>query len=124
MRTAHTILVVDDQPAALYAASRLLQGAGFRTLEALCGEDALRLAKGASAMLIDVNLPDVNGVKVCQQIKAAEDTFDCPVILMSAVYVDDLHRDAALSSGADAYVTSPLDGDQLATTFDRLLARA
>jgi CheY-like chemotaxis protein len=122
MRSTHTILVVDDQPAALYAASKLLKKAGFQTLEASTGEDALRLAKSASAVLIDVNLPDINGVEVCQLIKAAKESAGKPVVLMSAVYVDDLHRGAAMSAGADAFVTPPLDEEPLAATFDRLLA--
>ncbi|MGE4239795.1 response regulator [Ramlibacter sp.] len=122
MRSEHTILVVDDHPAALYAASRLLQSAGFRTLEAASGTDALRLAGRASAVLIDVNLPDVNGVQVCQTIKNAPETKHVPVILMSAVYLDELHRGAGLSAGADGYLTPPFEGEQLAALLDGLVA--
>jgi CheY-like chemotaxis protein len=119
MRSAHTILVVDDHAASLYVASRMLRLAGFNVLEASNGEDAMHLADRASALLLDVNLPDLNGVAVCQAVKTRSPK---PVVMMSAVYVDDLHRSAAMQAGADAYLVQPIDGDQVASEFDRLLA--
>jgi CheY-like chemotaxis protein len=118
MRSRHTILVVDDHPPSLYVASRLLEKAGFKILQATNGEDAMKLADGASALLMDVNLPDVNGVAVCQNIKSKSSK---PVVLMSAVYVDHLHRDAAVQAGADEYLVVPLESTQLVGAFDRLL---
>ena len=118
MRSSHTILVVDDHKATLYAASRMLRRAGFNVLEATNGEDAIQLSDKASALLLDVNLPDVNGVAVCQAVKTKSDK---PVVLMSAVYVDELHREAALQAGADGYLVQPIDGDNVAAEFDRLL---
>ena len=120
-RAAHTILVVDDQPAALYAASRLLQRSGYQTLEAASGQDAVTMAPSASAVLLDVNLPDIHGVEVCRQIRAEPRTAKLPVVLMSGVYTDELHRDAGLSAGADGYLVCPLVPEQLEATFDRLL---
>lgn len=119
VRSAHTILVVDDHAPSLYAASRLLRRAGFTVLEANNGEDAIELAKRACAVLLDVNLPDVNGVAVCETIKTNTPK---PVVLMSAVYVDELHRHAAMQAGADAYFVQPIDGEQIAVEFDRLLS--
>lgn len=118
MRVDHTILVVDDHPPALYAASKLLQKAGFKTLEASNGEDAMELASRVSAVLMDVNLPDINGVEVCYWIKA---TCSKPIILMSAVFVDSLHREAAARAGADSYLALPLDEHELISELDRLL---
>jgi DNA-binding response OmpR family regulator len=119
MRSAHTILVVDDHAASLYAASRLLRLAGFNVLEASNGEDAMQLAERASALLLDVNLPDLNGVAVCHAVKARSAK---PIVMMSAVYRDDVHREAAMQAGADVYLVQPIDGDQVAAEFDRLLA--
>lgn len=120
MRSAHTILVVDDRAASLYAASRLLRHAGFNTVEAMTGEKAMALADACSAVLLDVNLPDTNGVAVCQFIKANSPK---PVILMSASYTDDLHRGAGLQAGADGYLVPPLDGRAMVSAFDRLLGQ-
>ena len=118
-RADHTILVVDDQPANLYVASRLLKHAGFGVLEARTGEEAVLLSNKASALLVDVNLPDLNGVAVCRIIKH---TSTKPVVLMSAVYSDELHRGAGIDAGADLYLIPPLQGEQLTQAFDRLLA--
>jgi DNA-binding response OmpR family regulator len=118
-RADHTILVVDDHPPTLYAATRLLKRSGYGVMEASTGAEAMLLSSRASALLLDVNLPDTNGVAVCQAVKRSSIK---PVILMSAVYRDELHQSAGMSAGADLYLTSLLDGEQLARSFDRLLA--
>lgn len=120
-RAAFTVLVVDDQPALLYATSRMLQRAGYKTVEAALGEDAIALAPGASAVVLDVNLPDVHGIEVCAVLKTDRKTSRIPVVLTSAVYVDDLHRGAGLATGADAYLIAPLTPEGLTGTLDRLL---
>jgi len=123
-RASFTVLVVDDQPALLYATSRMLQRAGYKTLETGLGEEAITLAPAASAVVLDVNLPDVHGIEVCGVLKSDRKTARIPVVLTSAVYVDELHRGAGLSSGADAYLIAPLNPDELAATLDRLLLAA
>jgi CheY-like chemotaxis protein len=120
-RAGHTILVVEDQPAARYAASKMLQNAGFRTLETGSGYEAITMAGSASAVLLDINLPDVHGVQVCTDLRSGKATQKLPVVLTSAVYVDDLHREAGLAAGADAYLVAPLVPEELISTFDRLL---
>jgi CheY-like chemotaxis protein len=121
MRADHTILVVDDHPPNLYVASRLLKEAGYQVLEATTGEEALHLSTRASGLLMDVNLPDMNGVAVCQAVRRWS---TMPVVLMSAAFRDELHRTAGLDAGADLYLIPPLDGIQLASSFDRLLHSA
>lgn len=123
-RSSFTVLVVDDQPALLYATSRMLQRSGFKTLEASLGEEAIALAPEASAVVLDVNLPDVHGIEVCSVLKSGKTTAAIPVVLTSAVYVDELHRGAGLASGADAYLIAPLSPEDLAATLDRLLLPA
>ena len=120
-RSAFTIAVVDDTDLARYAAVKMLRAQGYKTVECATGEEAQLLASGkpVSAVLLDVNLPDVNGVKVCEYIKKGPNPL--PVVLMSAVYVDELHKGAALDAGADAYLVSPLEPQELAAVFDRLL---
>jgi len=120
-RASFTILVVDDVPASRYAAVRLLQVCGFRTTEAAEGNECLACAESSSAVLLDVNLPDLNGVEVCRVLKTRSPHL--PVVLMSAFYVDDLHREAGTSAGADAYLVPPLTPEELGATFDRLLRR-
>lgn len=120
-RSAYTIAVVDDTDLARYAAVKMLRALGYKTVESETGEEAQLIAAGqaVSAMLLDVNLPDVNGVAVCEFIKKGPKPI--PVVLMSAVYVDELHKGAALDAGADAYLVSPLEPQELGAVFDRLL---
>lgn len=122
-RAAHTILIVDDNAALLYATVKTLQQAGFRTLQTGSGHDAVRMAKGASAMVLDINLPDLHGVEVCRLVKSHMAT-RIPVILTSAVYADALHREAGNTAGADAYLVAPLSPEELTSTLDSLLIRA
>jgi CheY-like chemotaxis protein len=119
MRGIHTILIVDDAPAALYARARALRAAGYQTVEAHSGLDAVNLAHVAHGLLVDVNLPDLNGVAVCEAVK--QQTPGKPVILTSAVYTDELHQDAANQAGADLYLVPPFDDGEVAAAFDRLL---
>jgi CheY-like chemotaxis protein len=123
-RARATILVVDDEPAALYATVRLLQNAGFHTLATGSGREALQLVGSTSAVVLDVNLPDMHGVQVCSALKASRATAHLPVLLKSAVFTDDVHMDAGLCSGADAYLVPPFDPAVLVATLDRLLAQS
>src|SRR5262245_32472013 len=88
------ILVVDDQPAALYATSRVLRAAGFNVVEASSGTEAVRLAASESVDLVvlDINLPDITGFAACQQIRTMRTTPRMPVIYLSATFVDDVHK--------------------------------
>jgi DNA-binding response OmpR family regulator len=58
-------------------------------------------------------------VKVCEFLKKGPNPV--PVVLMSAVYVDELHKGVGLEAGADAYLVSPLEPQELGAVFDRLL---
>jgi CheY-like chemotaxis protein len=120
-RSAYTIAVVDDHDLARYAAVKMLQSLGYRTVESATGEEAQFIAttQPVSAVLLDVNLPDVNGVKVCEYLKNSPNPL--PVVLMSAVYIDELHKGAGMAAGADHYLVSPLEPQELGAVFDRLL---
>ena len=83
-----SILFVDDDPANRLAFSTVLRARGFTTREAATGGDALRLAaERPDLIILDVNLPDIDGFEVCRRIKAHPATSSIPVLHMSAVYV-------------------------------------
>jgi len=63
------ILAVDDNPAALYATSRVLRSAGYEVIEVATGAAALRAATGVDLIVLDVNLPDVDGFEVCRRLR-------------------------------------------------------
>lgn len=86
-RGDYSILVVDDTASARYATARSLRAAGYHTVEAAAGAQALELAPFVSAVVLDVHLPDLHGLEVCRLIRARPATANLPVIHVSAVYV-------------------------------------
>src|SRR5690349_9654963 len=87
-RAAHTVLIVDDNPATRYSTSRTLRAAGFQVTEAASGAEALVLApQGVSAVVLDVHLPDIDGFEVCRQLRTMPPTSLLPVVHLSAEFV-------------------------------------
>jgi PAS domain S-box-containing protein len=117
-----TVLAVDDQPAALYATSRVLRNAGFTVLEAGTGAGALDLARhGPDLVLLDIKLPDMTGLEVCKRIKQDPLTAGIPVLHLTATYGAGAEQAAALEGGADAYLTLPVEPIVLVATVRALL---
>ncbi len=105
-----TVLCVDDDEDERRALAWLLEAAGLEVEEAATGGEGLRLAeRHPSLVVLDVNLPDMDGFEVCRRIKAHPATAAIPVLHLSGVFVnaDDVSR--ALAEGADGYLTKPVD---------------
>lgn len=117
-----TILVVDDRPANRYAMVHALMRSGFQVIEAESGREALELAKQMpAAILLDVKLPDILGYEVCRRLKSNPRTNHIPVLQLSAAFVDNESRVYALESGADAYLTQPVEPNVLLATVKSLV---
>jgi DNA-binding response OmpR family regulator len=117
-----TVLVVDDSPENRYAARRHLSRAGFEIWEAETGAEGLgRAAEDPDLILLDVHLPDLDGFEVCRRLKTSERTRHIPVLQRSQSHVDDAARVHGLESGADAYLTEPVDPAVLVATARALL---
>ncbi len=117
-----TILYVDDTEAQRYAISRVLRRSGFEVLEASTGRQALdTLSASPDLIVLDVNLPDINGIELCKRIKINEATAHVPVLQVSATLIDTRDRVAGLEGGADAYLVQPIDPDELIATIRSLL---
>jgi two-component system, NtrC family, sensor kinase len=117
-----TILVVDDRPANRYATVHALRRSGFKVIEAESGREALELAKQVpAAILLDVKLPDILGYEVCRRIKSNPRTSHIPVLQLSTAFADNESRVYALESGADAYLTQPVEPNVLVATVRSLV---
>ena len=117
-----SILVVDDDAAKRYVISRVLRAAGFEIVEAEDATSALALARSNPDLLIlDVKLPDGSGHDVCRQLKARPSTASILVLQVSSSFATGPDRVAGLESGADAYLTHPIEPQELLATVRALL---
>jgi CheY-like chemotaxis protein len=105
------ILIVDDYPGARYLRSRILSEGGYEVLEAGTGAEALAVARTLkpSLILLDVNLPDISGFEVCEQLKRDPTTAAIPIIQITGAWLSEEDRRRGLGSGADAYLVEPVD---------------
>ena len=115
MDRGHKILVVDDDYAALKAATRLLQRAGYETFEAEDGTSALEAvhAHQPDLVLLDVMLPDIAGPEVLKRIRAEPALADTSVLLMSALKTRPEEQALGLDTGADGYLVRPVENEAL-----------
>ena len=115
------ILNLDDTEAIRYAKTRALTAAGYEVIEAATGADAIRLAHqhGPRLALLDVKLPDMNGLEVCAILK--REIPGIVVLQISATYVSSRDRVKGLDSGADAYLAQPVTSEELVAAVGALL---
>ena len=117
------ILNVDDSDGARYAKSRILKRAGFKVIEASNGGDALLRARQdrPNLILLDVKLPDINGLEVCRQLKGGAETNTILVLQTSASCIGTADKIRALDGGADNYLVEPIEADELIANVKALL---
>jgi two-component system KDP operon response regulator KdpE len=115
------ILVCDDEPQILRALKVILREAGFEAVPAETAEEALDRAAvhPPDAAILDLVLPDGDGVEVCRQIRGWS---QMPIIVLSAVGEEDA-KVRALEAGADDYVTKPFGARELVARLEAALRR-
>jgi PAS domain S-box-containing protein len=117
-----TLLLVDDNAASLYATGHILRAAGFNVLEAPTGQDALRIAEEpVDAVILDVNLPDIDGFEVCRILRTREKTARTPIIHLSATFIGAMDMANGLNAGADGYLTHPVETPVLIATINAFM---
>jgi CheY-like chemotaxis protein len=121
-RSELTVLVVDDNAGSRYAISRSLEAAGYRTVQAAGGSEALERAADVDAVILDVHLPDIDGLEVCHRLRRTGSKV-LPIIQVSAVYTEREHRGNGAAAGADEYIVAPVDPELLVETLDSLIAK-
>src|SRR5579862_7056434 len=117
---AEKILIVDDERLVRWSLRQKCEEWGYQVVEAQSGEPGLRLAQQESPdlVLLDVRMPDINGIQVLEQIKKAQDA--PPVIMITAdPQLDDVK--SALKLGAYDFIGKPLDFEELRVTIQNAL---
>jgi serine phosphatase RsbU (regulator of sigma subunit)/DNA-binding NarL/FixJ family response regulator len=115
------VLVADDTEAKRYILSSWLRRAGHTVIEASTGLDALARVAEADLVVLDVRLPDLSGIEVCERIKADPRTAVVPVVQVSATAIEVADRAHGLQHGADAYLAEPIEPEELLATVTAAL---
>jgi signal transduction histidine kinase len=116
------ILNVNDRDIPRYVNEELLRREGFEVVSVPTGEHALAtLDSGFDLVLLDVQLPGLDGFDVCRRIKANPTTASVAVLLSSSTFVTTRNKVTGLESGADGYLVQPFEASELIATIRALL---
>ena len=122
MTTKPKILVVDDEPDAVELIEFNLKANGYEVATAADGEEALQKARAIlpSLIILDIMLPEVDGMEVCKILRRDQRTQNIPIIMLTAKAAE-IDRVLGLELGADDYVTKPFSPRELVLRVKRLL---
>jgi two-component system cell cycle response regulator DivK len=118
--TSPQILVVEDNERNMKLFCDLLQASGYSTLEATTGERAveLALAHRPDLVLMDIQLPDIDGVEALGRLRADDRFASAPVLALTAQAMEG-DRERFLAAGFDGYMSKPVDITEFVTTVRR-----
>ena len=115
MREKPVILIVDDNPDILFATARVLTGGGYEVLQSQSGRESLTIIKNnrPDLVLLDVNIPDMSGLEVCNRIKSDPELSRTFVAMISGTRTSSDDQSDGLDIGADGYITRPMSNREL-----------
>jgi chemosensory pili system protein ChpA (sensor histidine kinase/response regulator) len=117
-------LVVDDSLTARRAAAKILKDAGYSVRTAIDGLEAVAILQNyvPDVMLVDMEMPRMNGLELTAHVRNAERTKKTPVIMITSRSTEK-HRQQARAAGVDVYLTKPFSDDMLLTHAARLIGK-
>jgi DNA-binding response OmpR family regulator len=114
------ILCMDDEADIRQLLDTILTMSGYRTvLAATAGQALARMSIGPDLVILDVNLPDIDGIEVCRRLRRRDPRV--PVLFLTAA--TGARRREAMAAGGTAFLEKPFDVDELLDTIDRLIIR-
>ena len=118
--TSRQILVVEDNERNMRLFCDVLRASGYRTLEATTGESAVEraLEHGPDLVLMDIQLPDIDGVEALARLRADERSASLPVLALTAQAMEG-DRERFLAAGFDGYLSKPVDIAEFVATVKR-----
>ena len=118
--TSRQILVVEDNARNMRLFCDVLQASGYRTLEATTGESAVEAAleHRPDLVLMDIQLPDIDGVEALARLRADERSASMPILALTAQAMEG-DRERFLAAGFDGYLSKPVDISEFVATVKR-----
>ena len=118
---AKKILIVDDEPELVQALQIRLKQAGYKVLSAYNGDECLKLVrKKPDLILLDIMMPTLSGIEVCQLLKEGPKLKNIPIIFLTAKDTKE-DRIKGLSAGADEYIVKPFYSEDLLNKIKKAL---
>ena len=117
-----TVLLVEDTEDNRFMMRRLLEMSGYRVVEAMNGEEAVKVARAETPQLIlmDLSLPVIDGLAATRLIRKVPALEATPIIAVSAHDTSDFQAEA-VEAGCNSYVTKPIDFTELEQLINQLL---
>ena len=112
------VLLVDDNETNLMLGAMILEGLGLTVLQASSGEQAVEIAgrEELDLVLMDISMPGIDGYEATRQIRAFKSASELPVVALTA-YASSVERARSEAAGMDAYLTKPIERDQLVSAL-------
>ena len=117
-----TILIIDDNPSARHVVESMLTNMDLRLLFAVNGPDGLKVAaeNQPDLILLDIMMPQMDGYEVCEKLREATQNTDVPIIMITALD-DRASRIHGIESGADDFLTKPLNRIEIRTRVESIV---
>ena len=118
----NTVLIIEDNEKNMKLARDVLQAKGYQTVEAITGDEGVKLAKEKKPdlVLMDIQLPGINGIEAFRQIRGDAATRLIPVVALTAS-VTPTDRSAITAAGFDAFISKPISLKEFLDTVKRLV---
>ena len=116
-----TALIIEDNPDNMVLITRFLEKFGYRTLQAVTGMEGFEMAlqKKPDFIILDIQLPDIEGTEVLRKIRNSEIGNHMPIIAMTS-YAMSGDREKLLSAGCDGYIEKPIDPERVISQIRQL----
>ncbi len=117
------ILIVEDNEHNMYLINFILEKNGYETIKALNGEEGITLAmkERPDLIIMDIQLPDINGLEVTRKIRESKVDGTIPIIAITS-YAMSGDRDKALEAGCTGYIEKPINPDTIMAEIEKYLA--
>ena len=119
------ILIIEDDGQSRYMLTFLLKSNNYEVIQSINGCDGIVKAKNLKpyAIILDIQLPDINGYDVTKELKKDDKSKNIPIVVVTSFAMNG-DRDKALEAGAIGYIPKPIEPDTFISQFESFITRA